>query len=306
MDARGRQRVPCARYRAPLAAALRAVVDVPLPDHSKEMPASDEVFRAYRSFYDYDRRELRARVEAVEETPLWRREKVSFDAAYGNERVPAHLFLPRNARPPYQAVVYSPTIEAFFLKSSDDIRTTPFAHIVRSGRAVLHPVYSGTYERHLRKPAAGPSEVRDIVTRSVKDLRRGLDYLASRPDVDRDRLAMLGISDTLSTIAPAVDERLKATVIQGGGLIDAGRPPEADPFHFAPRVQVPALILAGRYDPLLEGVRGRRLLKLLGTPEQDKRLVFVDSGHSVRRSRETLRETLDWLDRYLGPVEARH
>ncbi len=296
----------CARYAAALAPELKAAVDIPQQDYSKERPVPDELFRAYRSFYAYDPGELRARVESVEETPYWRRETVSYEAAYENERVPAHLFLPRSARPPYQAVVYSPTLEAFYFRSSDDIRTAPFDYIVRSGRAVLHPVYPGTYERYLRRPIAGPSDVRDIVAQSVKDVRRGLDYLESRPDVDRNRLAMLGISDTLSTIAPAVDERLKATVIQGGGLIDMKRLSEADPFHFAPRVRAPALVLAGRYDPILETtVRGPRLFKLLGTPEKDKRLVFVDSGHSVRRGHDTVRETLDWLDRYLGPVEAR-
>ena len=56
------------------------------------------------------------------------------------------------------------------------------------------------------------------------------------------------------------------------------------------------------WDPLPNAVRGPRLLKLLGTPEKDKRLVFVDSGHSVQRSRETVREILAWLDRHLGPV----
>ena len=86
----------------------------------------------------------------------WRREKVSFDAAYGNERVPAHLFLPRHAKPPYQTVVFSPSGEAMILKSSDDLRTSLFDYILRGGRAVLYPVYQGTYERRLQKPIAGP------------------------------------------------------------------------------------------------------------------------------------------------------
>ncbi len=30
----------------------------------------------------------------------------SYNAAYGGERVIAYLFLPKNARPPYQTVVY--------------------------------------------------------------------------------------------------------------------------------------------------------------------------------------------------------
>ena len=38
----------------------------------------------------------------------WRMETVSFRAAYGNERVTAYLFLPDNAKPPFQTVVYFP------------------------------------------------------------------------------------------------------------------------------------------------------------------------------------------------------
>ena len=88
-----------------------------------------------------------ATVESVEEAEHWRREKVSFDAAYGRERVPAYLFLPRNARPPYQTVVFWPAGEATRLRSSADIRLKYVEFLLRSGRAVLHPIYKGTYER---------------------------------------------------------------------------------------------------------------------------------------------------------------
>jgi len=38
----------------------------------------------------------------------WRKEKISYQAAYGNGRVIAYLFLPKNAVPPYQTVVHCP------------------------------------------------------------------------------------------------------------------------------------------------------------------------------------------------------
>ena len=38
-------------------------------------------------------------------------EKVSYAAAYGGERIPAYLFLPKNAKPPYQVVVVFPGCE---------------------------------------------------------------------------------------------------------------------------------------------------------------------------------------------------
>ena len=46
----------------------------------------------------------------------WTREKVSFNAAYGSERMALHLFLPKKASPPFQAVVYFPG----WLPSLDD------------------------------------------------------------------------------------------------------------------------------------------------------------------------------------------
>jgi hypothetical protein len=39
----------------------------------------------------------------------------------------------------------------------------------------------------------------------------------------------------------------------------------------------------------------------LGAPEADKKLVIVEAGHDIPR-RDEIRETLDWLDKYLGPV----
>jgi hypothetical protein len=40
---------------------------------------------------------------------------------------------------------------------------------------------------------------------------------------------------------------------------------------------------------------------LLGTPPEHKRRVVYDTGHDIPRV-EVIKETLNWLDRYLGPV----
>jgi len=44
------------------------------------------------------------------------------------------------------------------------------------------------------------------------------------------------------------------------------------------------------------------MFDLLGTPEEDKRLVLYDTDHYIPRN-GLIKESLDWLDRYLGPVE---
>ncbi len=76
--------------------------------------------------------------------------------------------------------------------------------------------------------------------------------------------------------------------------------PEVDPVTFLPRVAVPTLMLSGELDsgfPL--ETSAKPFFRLIGTPQ--KKHVIAPGGHFVPRS-IFIRETLDWLDRYLGPV----
>jgi hypothetical protein len=61
----------------------------------------------------------------------------------------------------------------------------------------------------------------------------------------------------------------------------------------------------GRYDFLspLEASQ-QPLFRLLGSPSGDKRHVLFESGH-VPPWPDVVRETLNWLDRYLGPVKTK-
>jgi hypothetical protein len=297
----------CAKYMAPLPADQLAAVPVVnvTRDYAAEKPADEALFRTYRGFYSYDKTALDATVDSVQEAPHWRLENVSFAAAYGGERVPAHLYLPHGARPPYQVVVYWPAAEALRLRSSDDIRMKYMEYLLRGGRAVLHPIYKGTYQRRIGRPLAGPSEARDVMVYFAKDLSRSIDYLETRPDVDAKRLAFYGVSlgATVAPVLLGVEHRFRAAVLQGGGL-EAWRPlPEADPFHFAPHVRTPVLMVNGRYDFALPVETSQRaLLRLLGTPPEDKRHVVFESGHAGFGMHDLIREVLDWLDRYLGPI----
>ena len=112
-----------ARYITPVEPAATAAVLPRTRDYSVETPVSDAVFDSWRSLFRYDQSELNATTEATDDTPAWRKETVSFDAAYGNERIRAYLYLPKNATPPYQTIVYFPGGDANFrLRSSRDLR----------------------------------------------------------------------------------------------------------------------------------------------------------------------------------------
>src|SRR5262249_14899283 len=80
---------------------------VPLPQ-----PVPDQVFDVIRRMYVPASRELNEKWTTAETTARYRHEIVTFDAPYGSERVPAHLFLPVGVKPPFQVVVYFPGIGA--------------------------------------------------------------------------------------------------------------------------------------------------------------------------------------------------
>ncbi len=275
-------------------------------DYAKETPVGDKVFEAYRSLHRYDPTPLAARVESSRsQSEYWTEERVSYAAAYNGERIPATLFIPKNASPPYQAVLYFPPGSAVLLSSIHDAGTRQFSFLIRSGRALLFPSYKGTYERHLRPGSGGANLWRDIRIQWTKDVGRSLDYLESRPDIDAGRIAYYGLSmgAAYAPIAGAVESRLRTLVLVGGGLDSDRPPPEVDPFNFAPHVHIPVLMINGSHDfiyPLEESQAP--LFHLLGVPEDDKRHYLFDGGHVPPHWQEVARETLDWLDRRMGPV----
>src|SRR5262249_30985154 len=79
-------------------------------------------------------------------------------------------------------------------------------------------------------------------------------------------------------------------------------PPEIEPLNFAPRVKVPTLMLNGRDDFMFPLESSQiPLFHLLGASNAEKRHMVFDSGH-VPPGNLLVRESLDWLDRYLEPV----
>jgi eukaryotic-like serine/threonine-protein kinase len=76
-----------------------------------------------------------------------------------------------------------------------------------------------------------------------------------------------------------------------------------DQLNFAPRVKVPVLMLNGRFDFIFPTASSQeQMFRLLGTPPEHKRRVVYETGHDIPRT-EMIKETLNWLDRYLGPVK---
>ena len=298
----------CVKVSSPPPPAAAAKIEPAFRDYGKEKPVSDEVFRAYKGLYNYDKGELNARVEETLSAADWTRDKVSFNAAYGGERVIAYLYLPKNASPPFKTVVYFPGSNVIFQDRFDEAQAFIWDFIPKSGRALMFPVYKSTYERRdgLKGDTPEPTALwRDHTIAWSKDLGRSLDYLETRKDVDATKLGYFGFSwgSAVAPILLAVEDRIRVAILGVGGLEFQKTLPEVDQINFVTRMKTPALLLNGRYDFFFPVESSQLpLFRLLGTNEKDKRQVIFESGHMVP-PKDLIRESLDWLDKYLGPVK---
>ena len=101
----------------------------------------------------------------------------------------------------------------------------------------------------------------------------------------------------------STEKRVKLSVLIGGCFDFGEKLPEVNEINFAPRVTVPTLMINGRYDYFCSLKDAQDpMFKFLGTPENDKRHAVFEGGH-IPPHDGLIKETLDWLDRYQGPVK---
>jgi dipeptidyl aminopeptidase/acylaminoacyl peptidase len=174
--------------------------------------------------------------------------------------------------------------------------------MIRSGRALLYPVYQGTFER-LGNAVPGRVGYRDLNVQWAKDFFRAVDYLETRPEVDRQKLAYYSLSmgAFFGPIPVALEPRIKVAVFASGGLrYDA--PPETQPANFAPHVRVPVLLVNGKDDFAVSPAEQKRLYDVLGTDPSLKKALSLEGGHVPQDMRGLVRAVLDWYDLHLGAV----
>jgi eukaryotic-like serine/threonine-protein kinase len=267
-------------------------------------PFTEQEYQIHKRLLSYVPRNLDARVESIENKHAsWRVERVSFNAAYGDERVPAIIFGPKRPRPPYQTVVYFPGAWARDQATSevpaDMFNLEP---LLESGRAVVYPIYKGTYERRLvREP--GPTAAWEGRMQLLRDLGRTIDYLETRADIQSDKLGYCGFSWGAGSalFVLGYENRLKVNILVAGGF-STNAQPEFNPTNYLPHITAPTLMLNGRHDFTFPVSSQRRAFELLGTPPEHKRHSLYPYGHQGLEP-QAAAEAVAWLDRYLGPVK---
>jgi eukaryotic-like serine/threonine-protein kinase len=298
----------CARYVSdPVTAHAAQQLIPPGRDYSKEKPVSNQIFATYKSLYSYDKGPLHATIEASEQNENWTRQRITIDAAYGHERMAVYLYLPKRGTPPFQTIISFPASGATYDHTLNNLDAYVPDFVIKNGRGVVFPILKGTFERMDGRQVSredASNTYRDHVIQWSKDLARALDYLETRPDINSQKIGYWGFSwgASMGALMAGMDDRIKAVVLQSGGFYSVKVLPEADQFNFAPRVKVPVLMLNGRYDYYFSLLAYQDpMFRLLGSRPEQKRHIVYDAGHDLPDP-EVVKETLNWFDRYLGPV----
>ena len=175
-----------------------------------------------------------------------------------------------------------------------------------------------------------PQAARDAEVTTIIDIRRGIDVLAARPDVDSRRIAFVGHSygAMMGVVAAAVDHRFKAAVFEVGLLgmsihirtsphpwaaavrkekgdkleefLQAIEPIDAS--HYVGRLAPAALLFQSAHlDP---GVPDKDAQDFFDAASEPKQLKWYDTGHEVLDI-QAISDRARFLSRQLGlpPVE---
>ncbi|MFN4033338.1 MAG: alpha/beta hydrolase family protein [Fimbriimonadales bacterium] len=154
----------------------------------------------------------------AEETALYRVIKVTYRSAR-DQRVPALLILPKNrgeAKLPCVILMHG-------LGSDKRMFEMLWGPLTQAGFALfaIDAQYHGERKPADNLPFFGlyPYRARDALIQTVIDLRRGVDYLQTRSEIDPDKIGYIGASmgGIIGSMFAGVDTRVKAPILLVAG-----------------------------------------------------------------------------------------
>ena len=175
-------------------------------------------------------------------------------------------------------------------------------------------------------PGSEPEAVRNNFIQSVVDLRRGIDLLLARSDVDPKRIAYVGHSSGAhwGAILSAVDRRLKTVVLMAGVpdeatiLMESDDPDYVNFRQTTPKEQLdnyfktvrsldainyvshaaptPLLFQFARFEQYFNEAAMRRYAQAASEP---KLVLWYDTGHGLNDIRPLI-DRANWLHKYIG------
>ena len=296
------------------AAAADPPAQKPVPTAAAQ-PIGDESFRLLQQVYEYDPTiPLEGRVVEridVEGVP---REKIVFRGVQGFY-VPGYLQLPPHARQPVPCVLllhgWSGSKQQYWTDNNYISGGNVRRALLKEGLAVFAldaQCHGDRISQNEFAPvnASGPLGApprkgyftqREIYVQTTLDYRRGLDYLKSRPEIDSQRIGMLGYSmgGTQTFLLMACEPRIKAAVA-------CAAPKDLTPNSLiAPRNVArgigsrPFLMIMGRNDEMCPVEEAEHVFHEIDNPHA--KLEFFDGTHRINRA--FVPHAVAWLKEHL-------
>ncbi len=277
---------------------------------------SQEAYEAILQFYEYDAEiPLEARVLERAEHPTYIREKIVF-SGIRDSRVPGYLGLPRTGDGPYPVVLLIDGITGSKSRWWEDDSWPrggqATKQLLAAGFAVLalDAQYHG--ERIVENGYENPGRMlfqrrwynrtREMFLQTTVEHRRAIDYLATRSEIDIERVGALGHSMGGIIIfgLNASEPRLGVSVacVTPLTLWEPAEMAVISPFNFARGVgKRPFLMLMGRNDPWYSETEAAQLLEMIEGDPKD--LMFYDSDHRLPEA--YVADALEWFESHLKP-----
>jgi dienelactone hydrolase len=279
--------------------------------------------------FDYD---SHAGLE-MRETDVHMRDKVRLIelnyAGASGDRVPAYLLIPSGGGP-FPAIIWGHWLKKGSPLANKDEFLEEALVLAHSG--VVSLLIDAPQVRHEwvdAKSDAGPMEEvkqqSEATVHQVTDLRRGIDLLYGRPDVDRKRIAYVGHSwdAHVGAILAGVETRITAYVLMASGYSDqeeafASKDPQRvaqikqvgednvreyyreyawdDPVYFLGHTDRESIFLQfASGDPITKETAQKYLDRF---SSKDKKMEFYNAGHALNAAARLDRDR--WLQKHLA------
>jgi dienelactone hydrolase len=297
-----------------------SVISTPGAAHTKA--ASQTGFEAVARIFDYDAKQpLDIHDKTIGEFSDGTLHDITYASPKGGP-VAAYLVVPKG-KGPFAAVLFG------HWGNGTRAEFIPEAKIyARAGAVSLIPYYPWDRPSPWRKTVDHfdkPEVDREAEIQAVIDLRRGIDLLLARPDVDPQRLAYVGHSygAQWGSILSAVDKRMNTSVLMAGvaeigdillrnndpSLVDLRKTQPAgqlekysqvtgdiDALHFVGHAApIPLLLQFANYEQYFDKTSMEHYVAAASEP---KKVLYYDTGHDLNDP-QALEDRYEWLAKYI-------
>lgn len=266
------------------------------------------------NYYKYDHDlPLYDSVDQIKDTTGYNLYYVTYQSIH-DQKVTGLLSLPPEAKSPLPVVI--------LMHGLGDRKTVDYIeagnkYLLNAGYAVLRiDIYNHgdryKYDYDFSLDDGYRYWTRELITQTVFDLERAIDFIQTRKELDPNRIGYLGISlgGIIGTVASGVDDRIKVPVIVlAGGQLNLMYGKKAlsqetrdylsvmDPINFVREISPrPLLMINAENDDVVPPVTSKLLYKRAKKP---KKIIWYPAKHHTLPVDKTYFEGIKWFDQYL-------